>query len=192
VARDGTAVTPRPDCAAFELWLNDGRPAGDHTAPRHATTCGRCAALLEADLALGAWLGIPAARVPVGFTDRVMQRIDALPATSRAHAPVAPPAMAWWLDALRQPASVLAATCSGLLVWRLDRVAAAGAAAAAWLASPLQIGVAWSTHALTLVSPAATGGGIAVPMLALALGVLPSLLLGSLAVARWAERMTAR
>ncbi len=181
-------MTERHACSAFERWLDDGREGGDHPL-EHAAGCARCARLLAADDALGAWLGT-AGHAPDGFSDRVMQRIATTAASSRARVPIAPPAMAWWLDALRQPATVFAAACSALLVWRLRSLAAAAPAMSAALAAPFAHALAWTSRAVAEVSPASGGGGM--PVLALAIGLLPPLLLGSLAAARWAERWTER
>ena len=130
-------------CAAFERWLDAGRPPGSGELLLHARHCPACARALAADEALHRALMEPAPSAPPGFTDAVMTRIDGL-----ARPPVVAPATPWWLRTLNEPAAVLALLLIGMLTLAWNNLVMLGAGAIA-LAHHLSAG--WSSLGTAMV-----------------------------------------
>ena len=196
-----------PDCAAFEAWLDQGRPAvGESAARAHAAACARCAAqwsvALELDLALEA----PPVTAPASLTERVMTRVAAmLPevrasgasagspavrsrAADTAFGGVAAPALAWWVRAAADPAVALALVLAALVLWRAQS-----------LVPVAQAGSAWALAAWRIAFPPTFAPSLGtlerwmphgVVALALALALMPALAWGSWRLYRWAEQTT--
>ena len=166
-------------CVDFARWLDDGCPESDAIAARaHAASCARCAVALSAAEELDALLtGTPPA-APPGFTDAIMARIGrASHARAQASAPIPSP-IAWWVRALGDPASALAAVVAGLLLWQ-------GEALKNWaLGAALQLGQA----AVSLKLPA-LGAPYARPevTLGLSLALVPAAAWLAWVLYRWTE-----
>ncbi len=80
-------------CAAFERWLDDGRPESAAVAARaHSGACAACAERLAADLAIEALLAAPPPPAPASLSAAVMDRVER---ASRARAVLPAPALAW-------------------------------------------------------------------------------------------------
>lgn len=172
-------------CEAVDRWLDDGRPEGLAVdAEAHARTCARCGAALEASLGLDALFSVPAPRAPQGFTDRVMARV-AQARTSPEPARAAPddaPALPWWVEMMGEPAAALALGVAAVTALQAPAWVRSGPAvvsgAAVWVSG-------WG-DALAIQIRAALGP---TQIDALALGLLPLLLLLSLPLYRWAQRL---
>jgi hypothetical protein len=187
-------VTAPPRCEAFERWLDAGSPGeGAVEARAHAATCARCAAALAAMNDIDAILAVPAPAAAGDFTDRVMRRVAQVSAArSAAFSWVEEDeALPWWVAAAAQPATLFAAALAALVMWRKDALLA-GAAAAVHAA-----GSAWqatSGAAASWLAPLATLGlpsSLAVQT-GIALALLPVLLLLSLRLEVWSERLIDR
>ncbi len=175
------------NCERFDRWLDDGRPAADDAAARHARGCDRCAAALGAALELEASLASTAA-APAGFTDRVMARVartpQAAPAALRprhAVAPLVAPAMPWWVRAATQPPALMAVVLAALLAGWSGALFDAARAGASLLAG-------------ALARDAFAGGGFVLfddPRLATAVAVAlaPSLVWTSVQLYAWGRRL---
>jgi hypothetical protein len=169
-------------CAAFERWLDEGRPdAGASGALAHAGTCPRCAKLLELEEALA---GAATVRAPAGFTDAVLARIHAEPARAARPARAVPGR----LQALLGPAVAIAVTAIPLLLLQrplLARLAATfvgGWGGIAWPHAPSLAALAagaWQPVAALAAQPVLLGG--------IGLGLAPALLLGAWQLFRWSE-----
>lgn len=108
------------DCAAFERWLDEGMPSESAAdARRHSEECPICERSHRAALAVeSAFLDDPVS-VPVGFSDRVMDRIEA-EGGLRPHLPVdlEGPPLPLWIRCLTQPSVVLAGLLAAcIVVW---------------------------------------------------------------------------
>ena len=193
------------DCAAFEAWLDDGRPAGDERMARaHAAECARCAAQWRVTLELDLALEAPPVTAPASLTERVMARVAAMRAAARADvatigSPVArpraadtafggpaAPALAWWVRAAADPAVALAMVLAALVLWRAPSLipvaqAVGGWAMAAWRAAfPPTLALSLATLERWMPH--------GVVALALALALMPALAWGSWRLYLWAER----
>ncbi len=175
-------------CAAFERWLDEGRPgAGDAEARAHAADCARCASLLALEEALAAPASAPTAP---DFTDRVMARVrEDAPARARRAGPALFPTPVW-AQALLDPLVALSLTALALLalgrdaLWALGGALAAGWGALQWPALRLPAlpglpGAARAAQALA-ADP--------VVLAAVVLALAPALLLVSWPLYRWMER----
>jgi len=164
-------------CVVFLRWLDAGMPQeGAAEAVAHAERCARCAEALRAARAVEALLASDPPAVPEGFAGRVMDRIAAEPARAPAWVPAATPVLPWWARIAADPASVLAFVLLGLVLLRIDRLAAYAGS------------LAQMPQGLGLPLPAASA-----PLwTALWLIALPPLLLGGLALYRGSERLLTR
>jgi hypothetical protein len=173
-------------CAAFERWLDEGRPEdGAHAHRAHAEVCVRCAKLLELEAALSAPTGVLA---PVHFTDAVLNRIHAGPALAARPAQAAPGR----LQALLGPAIALTVTAIVLLmlerplVARLVASLVGGWHGLAWPQAPVSLAAlaadAWRPFAVLAANPVVLGG--------IGIAVAPALLLAAWQLFRWSERWT--
>jgi hypothetical protein len=186
------------DCAGFERWLDDGADAalaaGMHA---HAAGCAGCAAALAAMAEIDAALAAaPAA--PAGFTDAVMARVEHV-SRAPARAPAVADDMPWWVAILQQPAVVLASLLAALVLWRADLLLAATVAAAAWISEAGRAIGALAAARLGDLAPAASTTTAATAwdtghlmVTALALGLAPVLVYGSMALAGWVTRSVTR
>lgn len=144
-------------CAELDRWLDDGMPEADSEAARaHASSCERCAAGLEAALAIEAAFamgsplaeaGVPApaasVRAPEGFASSIMARIGELEA-ARNPRRVDAPSQPWWIRLLSDPVAAVSTTVAVLtivaLVWNPEWfLGFGGRLGARWLA--------WAAHA---------------------------------------------
>ena len=130
-------------CAAFERWLDAGRPPGSGELLHHARHCSACARALAADEALGRALMEPTPSAPHGFTDAVMSRLE-----RPARPPLVAPATPWWLRTLNEPAAVLALLLIGMLTLAWNNLVTLGAGAIT-LAHHLSAG--WSSLGTAMV-----------------------------------------
>lgn len=131
-------------CAELDRWLDEGMPEADaRTARAHAATCARCAAALEATLAIETTFvessavarSIPAARAPEGFAAGVMAQVRELEPARIAETP----APRWWIRVLSDPvatvSSVVAVLVLGILIWNPAwMIRLGGSIGAGWLA----------------------------------------------------------
>lgn len=139
-------------CAELHRWLDDGMPEANAEAARtHASSCARCAAALEAALAIetafamespldevGEMTRAASVRAPEGFASSVMARIDELEAARdprRTDAPSQP----WWIRLLSDPVAAVSTTVAVLtfvaLVWNPEWfLGFGGRLGAQWLA----------------------------------------------------------
>ena len=115
-------------CAEFDRWLDEGMHEADGAAARtHASACARCAATLQAALAIEtafseasvAARAVPA-RAPEGFASSVMARVRELEAARGLQIAEASP-QRWWIRLLSDPVATVSITVSllalGLLLW---------------------------------------------------------------------------
>lgn len=106
------------DCAAFERWLNEGMPSGSaDDARRHSTDCPICMASLRAAMAIESAFLVDPMSVPQGFSDRVMERVEA-EGSARPSLPVdldGPP-LPLWIRCLMQPSVILASLLAACIV----------------------------------------------------------------------------
>ena len=132
-------------CAELDRWLDDGMPeAGARTARAHAATCARCAAALDAALAIETTFveftavahAVPA-RAPEGFAARVMALVRERELEPARIAET--PAPSSWIRLLSDPVAtvsiVVALLGLGLLIWNPAwMVRLGGSIGAGWLA----------------------------------------------------------
>lgn len=168
------------DCATFDRWLDEGRPAaGREPARRHAAACPRCGAELTAAHALDDALAQRFATAPSDFTERLFRRIAVEEPLSRPAPPLVEPSVPWWLRIFQDPAIVLSCLLAAAVLAGSPALLGVGAEwvrpvadlprlVTGWLGSP---GLAW------LGLPA-----VALPLLAVASAALYR---GSL---RWTDR----
>jgi hypothetical protein len=188
-------------CDRFERWLDAGASAGGEAEARsHARECRRCHDAWDAMLALDGLLAESAAPAPPGFTDVVMRRVDASPRVSWAWLPALEDPLPWWVRAVMQPSTVLAAFASALLVWKWSEILGVTRGLAQELA---RVGASWTggapaalvTHILAALgsafgSVAATWvGRDTASQIGLGLALLPALLWASAQLAGWGERL---
>lgn len=106
------------NCEQVDRWLDQGGPAAGAAECRaHASSCARCAVVLEAALEIESLLAADLAPAPATFTERVMARIAV---AHRADGKVEAPAFDWWVRAAAQPSVALALVIAALLMWRGD------------------------------------------------------------------------
>jgi len=139
------------DCDRFQRWLDDGMPEaglapGDGAGPAlaHAAGCRRCGAALAAERELDAILARPACAAPVGFADRVMERV-ARARSARIAALVEADAMPWWVRAAAEPVAAIALALAALVLWQRDAITRFSAWALQMLGHPAVV------HALRAV-----------------------------------------
>jgi len=114
------------NCLAFEVLLDGGTPDQlPDTALAHARACESCTRSLARARALEAALehhfaALASEReqaVLVGFTDRVMARVERGEARGVRWLGL-PDALPWWVRAAAEPSVVLASVVAALLLWR--------------------------------------------------------------------------
>lgn len=171
------------NCATFDRWLDDGRPAADlGPAAAHARGCARCAGALDAALELEAALAVTAP-APAGFTDRVMARVAATAQEHPIAAPIAAAPLlgspfAWWVRVTMEPSVLLAALLLALLVGFGAPIFAGAGVAGSWLAG---LGARFELPRL---------GGSVWPVVTLALG--PAFAWSGWMIYRWSEALASR
>jgi len=160
-------------------------------ARSHARDCAHCAAALEAALELeAAMASAPAA--PHGFTDRVMARVAETPQLSAREArhfgvtslPIPAPVLPWWVRAMQQPATLLAAALAAVLVGWGDALFRGSNSAAAGFATFLATASAQVPAASLLADPRVA--------LAMAIALTPSLLWASRRLYAWGLSLSLR
>jgi len=106
-------------CAAFEGWLDDGRPDWNELpAQLHAGSCGHCTSALQAALSVELALALPSVAIaPAGFTDAVMRRLTSQDLPLRATPAAQPPRWAWWALAAADPMIVSLCALAPVLAW---------------------------------------------------------------------------
>lgn len=140
----------------------------------HARDCTSCAATLARVRSLEAWLAdATAAAAPRGFTDAVLARLDdrTSPAAARAVVPLWVDPMPVWVRLAMEPAVMLALALAGLCLWQGERLRALAVASAPLLGGAF----------VRVPLPA--------PAWALSLGLLPVMLVATVALFGWSERL---
>lgn len=181
------------DCTAFERWLDDGLPgSGAAPARAHASTCARCASLLELEETLATPLRTQA---PADFSDKVMGRIHAAPRRAVRLVPSAFPTP-MWVRAFMDPLVALVVTAIVLTWFGRGALLDIGASVAARWASAQWPAFTWP--AVQIPGAAAVGSlsqwlasMSARPTLlaGILVAIAPAVLLGSWQLFRWTDRL---
>lgn len=180
------------DCAAFERWLDEGRPAAGARAMRaHAEGCARCARALAAALELDAALARPAlAAAPADFTATVMRRVRQV-RLARAAAGALPvtPALAWWVRVAADPVTALALVLAAGLLWGREPLWALAAALSHRLTALGSLSLDLPGAARVTIEAPAAIQAFTSPTVLLGLGValVPVVLWASWSLYRWSE-----
>jgi hypothetical protein len=162
-------------CGHFERWLDSGMPVeGAVEARVHAAACAGCAARESAARELEVLLAVDPPAAPSGFTATVMTRIAA-----RRRLPLLLPAnpLPWWVRAAADPACALALVSAALFVWGLDRMPVLVGAIGAWERALV---ASLGSRAPQLLD-AGTWSAVAVSL-------VPTVILASLTLYRWSLR----
>lgn len=113
------------NCARFEMWLDQGRPAADAArAHRHRQECAACTRVAALDARIEAALAVDLGPAPVGLVARIQSRMG-------PRAPQPGPGRVPWREILAEPAAVPAILCGvvAATAWALRE---APGAATAW------------------------------------------------------------
>ena len=187
------------NCLEFERLLDEGAPDRlPAEALEHARGCVSCARSLararSLERALEAHFASEA-RLPDGFTERVMARVERGEARGVRWLTL-PSALPWWTRAAAEPGVVLALATVALIVWRGDRwqegarVAWDGLVGAATSASDWLTTLGFAPVGEAFARAFAPAGGVPWAVaVGLVLGVAPLVVLGGWLAWRAGERL---
>ena len=168
------------DCTCVERWLDEGMPevteAWNETEI-HLRSCARCSAAVEAARSLESWLATPPEHPPSGFVDRVFRQVRKEQRDHPAARPLPVRTIPWWIRVAANPAAAVAVTLAAVVC---------GVLADALFPRSLDA-VVRSVGDVVATSFGRLGPVWTNPVIgrSVALGMLPIVVLGSIALYEW-------